>query len=215
MRDHRDVRAYEVFKRVGDIALASIGLAISSPLQVVIGILVWIKLGRPILFRQQRPGRNGEIFELVKFRSMLPANAEKGLVTDKERLTTFGRVLRSTSLDELPTLVNVLKGDMSMVGPRPLLVQYLELYSDEQMVRHDVRPGVTGLAQVRGRNALTWDEKFDLDIEYVKNRSTLLDIKILLATARLVTRRHGISASGDATMPEFEGRVARKSDASR
>lgn len=215
MTDHQDVRAYDVFKRVGDVALASIGLAISSPLQVGIGILVWIKLGRPILFRQQRPGRNGEIFELVKFRSMLPADAEKGLATDKERLTTFGRVLRSTSLDELPTLINVLKGDMSMVGPRPLLVQYLELYNDEQMVRHNVRPGVTGLAQVSGRNALTWDEKFDLDIEYVKNRSILLDVKILLSTVRSVILRRGISASGDATMPEFEGNVTRKPDVNK
>lgn len=215
MSGYRETTNYDVFKRIGDVALASIGLVVSSPVQLAIAILIRKKLGSPVFFRQLRPGRDGEIFELIKFRSMLPPDAEKNFVTDQDRLTTFGRVLRSTSLDELPTLINVLKGDMSIVGPRPLLVEYLKLYSDQQMHRHDVRPGVTGLAQIRGRNSLTWEEKFDLDIEYVERRSLLLDVRIILGTVRSVIFRHGISATGNVTMPEFRGSERSQSDVNR
>lgn len=203
---------YDFYKRLVDVVLAGIGLVITAPLQMVIAVIIWRKLGRPVLFRQQRPGRDGEVFELVKFRSMLRVDTEKGLVSDKDRLTRFGQLLRSTSLDELPTLVNVLKGDMSLVGPRPLLVQYLDHYTSEQMRRHDVRPGVTGLAQVAGRNSLSWDEKFALDIEYVNHRGPLLDLKIILRTIRSVILRQGISAPGDATMPAFIGSRGSESD---
>lgn len=205
MTGQRDTTVYDRFKRMGDIGLAILGLVVSGPLQFILALLIWKKLGGPVLFRQRRPGRNGEIFELVKFRSMLPPDVENGLLTDKQRLTPFGQRLRSTSLDELPTLINVLKGDMSIVGPRPLLVEYLERYSDEQRRRHEVRPGVTGLAQVRGRNLLTWDEKFDLDIEYVRRRSFMLDLQILVETVGSVILRRGISAAGEVTMPKFTG----------
>lgn len=203
-------RRYDYFKRSGDILVASCLLLGTAPLQLVIAGLVWKRLGRPVLFRQQRPGLGGRVFELVKFRSMLHENVRAGLVSDAERLTDFGQFLRSTSLDELPTLWNVLRGDMSLVGPRPLLVAYLERYSPEQMKRHDVRPGITGLAQVRGRNSLSWEEKFDLDLQYVNNRSALLDCRILVETIKSVLTRSGISAAGSVTMPEFRGNVARE-----
>ncbi|WP_457973908.1 sugar transferase [Arthrobacter sp. D1-17] len=195
-------------KRVIDATVAGLGLMLTAPLQLVVGLMVWKKLGRPVFFRQPRPGRDGEVFELIKFRSMLPVSENQGLDADAERLTRFGKTLRSTSLDELPTLVNVLRGDMSIVGPRPLLVEYLDRYSPEQKMRHAVRPGITGLAQVRGRNALTWDEKFALDIEYVQRRSLALDIQIILETAVSVLFRRGITAAGSATMPEFRGECA-------
>jgi lipopolysaccharide/colanic/teichoic acid biosynthesis glycosyltransferase len=162
-----------------------------------------------VLFRQQRPGKDGEVCELVKFRTMLPLDPDRGLVTDEDRMTGFGAFLRSTSLDELPTLWNVLKGDMSRVGPRPRLVQYLERYSPEQARRHEVRPGVTGLAQVSGRNAITWDAKFAKDVEYVDQRSLSLDLSIVWRTLIQVFRRHGIAAEGNVTMPEFTGDSAR------
>jgi lipopolysaccharide/colanic/teichoic acid biosynthesis glycosyltransferase len=159
-----------------------------------------------VLFRQMRPGRHGEPFELVKFRTMHRVDPERGLVDDASRLTPVGRALRATSLDELPTLWNVVRGDMALVGPRPLLMHYLERYSDEQGRRHEVRPGLTGLAQVSGRNALSWDDKLRLDVEYVKRRSFWLDLRILVATVVVVARRRGISARGQATMPEFRGK---------
>ena len=193
-------------KRIFDLTAASIALVVLSPLLAVLGILVALGLGRPILFRQIRPGLNGTPFTLIKFRTMLDAtDAEGRLLPDADRLTALGRFLRTSSLDELPELWNILKGDMSFVGPRPLLMDYLPLYSPEQARRHDVRPGLTGYAQTRGRNALTWPEKFALDIWYVENRTFLLDMRIILDTAVKVLKRDGISADGEATMPRFNG----------
>lgn len=165
-------------------------------------------MGRPVLFTQDRPGMHGRVFELKKFRTMVKADASRGLVSDEQRLTDFGRFLRSTSLDELPSLINVLKGDMSLVGPRPLLVGYLGRYSSQQARRHEVRPGISGLAQVRGRNVLSWEEKFAFDVEYVESRSALLDLKIVCWTFATVFRRDGISSEHHATMPEFMGSAA-------
>jgi lipopolysaccharide/colanic/teichoic acid biosynthesis glycosyltransferase len=198
-------RPYDVVKRAIDVLAASVGLVLTAPLQVMVAVLVRWRLGSPVLFKQPRPGKDEEIFELVKFRSMLEPDPERGLVEDADRITRFGRILRSTSLDELPTLWNVLRGDMSLVGPRPLLVQYLGRYSAEQARRHEVRPGVTGLAQVSGRNGLAWDEKLAKDVEYVDRRSLGLDVRILVRTFSQVLRRRGISAEGEATMPEFLG----------
>lgn len=200
-------RPYDRVKRLLDASLASVGLVVSAPLQLVVAGVVLAAHGSPVLFRQPRPGLNGEVFELVKFRTMRHPDATH--VTDAERLTTVGRILRSTSLDELPTLWNVLKGDMSLVGPRPLLVEYLERYSPEQARRHEVRPGVTGLAQVRGRNGLDWDAKLALDVEYVDKRSLLLDARILLETVAVVLKRTGINGDGEATMATFQGSEAR------
>lgn len=197
--------AYDPVKRILDFIAAAIGLVVTLPLQAVLAILVRQKLGSPFLFRQPRPGKDEEVFELVKFRTMLEPDPAKGLFTDEDRMTRFGLFLRSTSLDELPTLTNVLKGDMSLVGPRPLLVRYLDRYSPEQRRRHEVRPGITGLAQVSGRNAIGWDEKFTKDIEYVDQRSLLLDLRILLATAGKVLKRDGITDARSSTMTEFLG----------
>ncbi len=198
-------KSYDSFKRLIDVAVALPALVISAPLQLVIAGLVRAKLGSPVLFRQQRPGKDECIFEMVKFRTMLETDPAVGRMSDAERMTPFGTWLRSTSLDELPTLWNVVKGDMSLVGPRPLLVQYLDRYSVEQRRRHEVRPGLTGLAQIRGRNELGWLEKFGNDLEYVEQRSLALDAKILVKTFASVLRRRGITAAGDATMPEFLG----------
>jgi len=195
-------------KRCLDVAGAGILLVASAPVQAVVAALVAARMGRPVLFRQPRPGLGGEIFTLLKFRSMLSEDAERGLVADEQRLTKLGRILRATSLDELPTLWNVLRGEMSFVGPRPLLVEYLPLYSSEQARRHEVRPGITGLAQVSGRNSLTWAEKFRLDVRYVDNLSPALDARILLATLRTVLSREGVSQDGQATMSRFEGNHA-------
>lgn len=193
-------------KRIFDLTAASVALVVLSPLLAALAILVAGGLGRPILFRQIRPGLNGTPFTLIKFRTMLDAtDAEGRLLPDADRLTALGRFLRTSSLDELPELWNILKGDMSFVGPRPLLMDYLPLYSPEQARRHDVRPGLTGYAQTRGRNALTWPEKFALDIWYVENRTFLLDMRIILDTAVKVLKRDGISADGEATMPRFTG----------
>lgn len=189
-------------KRVIDVTVSAVGLVVTAPIMAATAVAVAISMGRPVLFRQQRPGKDGRIFELVKFRSMRKPDATH--TTDAERLTPTGRFLRSTSLDELPTLWNVLKGDMSLVGPRPLLVEYLDRYTPEQARRHEVRPGVTGLAQVSGRNAITWEQKLALDVRYVASRSLRLDFKILLTTLTSVLKRHGVSADGHATMPEFE-----------
>lgn len=197
--------SYDPVKRIFDIVLSLVGILISCPLQLVIAALVWMKLGSPVVFRQNRPGRDGEIFELIKFRTMIREDVSNGLISDEDRLTTFGKFLRSTSMDELPTLLNVLKGDMSIVGPRPLLVSYLGRYTSEQNKRHQVRPGITGLAQVRGRNALAWEEKFALDVYYVQNRSLALDLRILVETVISVISRRGITAADSATMPEFLG----------
>ncbi len=193
-------------KRALDLALTVPAAIVLAPVGLGVAALVATRLGRPVLFRQQRPGKDGRIFELVKFRSMTDARGPDGeLLPDAERLTAFGRKLRSTSLDELPTLLNVLRGDMSLVGPRPLLVRYLDRYSPEQARRHEVRPGVTGWAQVKGRNALSWDEKFRLDVEYVDRQSLWFDLWILGATVGAVLGRSGVSAEGHVTMPEFMG----------
>lgn len=199
------MRAYDPLKRLIDLVVGGLAYVVSLPAQGVLAVLVRRKLGSPVLFRQPRPGRDGEVFELVKFRTMLEVDEAKGLVTDEQRMTRFGAFLRSTSLDELPSLWNVVKGDMSLVGPRPLLVRYLERYSPEQARRHEVRPGITGLAQVSGRNAISWDEKFAKDVEYVDNRSFLLDLKIVVATVAKVAKRDGIAADGEVTMTEFMG----------
>lgn len=192
-------------KRGLDISVSLVGLVLTAPAQALIAVLIRYRLGAPVLFRQDRPGKHERVFELVKFRTMLEPNIAAGLLDDEQRLTRLGGILRSTSLDELPTLWNVLKGDMSLVGPRPLLVDYLPLYTTHQRRRHDVRPGVTGLAQVNGRNAITWDSKLDLDVEYVDRRSLWLDLQILGQTFRAVFTRSGITADGLATTTRFEG----------
>lgn len=198
---------YRTFgKRLIDF-LASLTLLIVLAIPLAfLAMGVRLFLGKPVFFRQERPGWKGSIFQMFKFRTMTEARGEDGsLLPDADRMTRFGTFLRRTSLDELPELFNVLKGEMSLVGPRPLLVKYLPLYSDEQARRHQVRPGITGWAQVNGRNAISWEEKFKLDVWYVENYSLLLDLKILLMTLRKVFDREGISAEGEATMPEFLG----------
>lgn len=193
-------------KRFIDLLASFSGIIVLLPVLVLISILVVVFHGRPILFSQIRPGLHGKLFKMYKFRTMRDAFDAKGNpLPDSERLTKFGAFLRSTSLDELPGLWNVLKGDMSLVGPRPLLVGYLELYSPEQARRHNVRPGITGWAQVNGRNAISWDDKFKLDVWYVDNQSFWLDLKILLLTVKKVFVREGISADGHATMEKFKG----------
>lgn len=194
------------FKRLIDFILSLIALIILSPILLILAVLVRIKLGSPIIFKQKRPGLNEKIFTLYKFRTMTDAKDEQGnLLPDEIRLTKFGKLLRSTSLDELPELFNILKGDMAIVGPRPLLVRYLPLYNDHQKHRHDVRPGVTGWAQCNGRNAITWEEKFDLDVYYTKHISLFLDLKIILKTVKVVLFREGISSKTSVTMEEFRG----------
>lgn len=193
-------------KRLFDLVIAFFVLVVLFPVIVVITALVRMLLGKPVVFRQVRPGMHGKPFLMVKFRTMTDARDPAGnLLPDEARLTPFGRFLRSTSLDELPELWNVIKGDMSLVGPRPLLMEYLPLYSAEQAKRHEVRPGITGWAQVNGRNALSWEEKFALDVWYVDNQSFWLDIKILFLTVLCVVSRQGISAEGEATMSRFTG----------
>ncbi len=199
------LRSYDPWKRLIDVIVAAVVLIVTAPLQLAIAACVRARLGSPVLFRQDRPGKDEQIFTLVKFRTMLPADEVAGRVTDEQRMTRLGSLLRSTSLDELPTLWNVIKGDMSLVGPRPLLVQYLPLYSEHQRRRHEVRPGVTGLAQVSGRNAISWEEKFDRDVEYVDARSLRLDLAVLGRTVLSVLRRHGISEPNTATMTAFTG----------
>ncbi|NYT60524.1 sugar transferase [Alcaligenaceae bacterium] len=195
-----------MLKRLLDIVASAVALLCLSP---VIALLTWQirrKMGSPVLFRQVRPGLAGKPFEMVKFRTMKDAvDAQGNTLPDSERLTPFGQFLRSSSLDELPELWNVLKGDMSLVGPRPLLMEYLPLYTPEQARRHEVRPGVTGWAQINGRNTLAWEDKFELDVWYVENQSLWLDLKILFLTVKKVLIRDGISADGEATMPKFTG----------
>lgn len=193
-------------KRLFDIVASSIALLLFGIPLLLLVALVRVKLGGPVFFRQRRPGLNGRPFEVIKLRTMTDARGADGqLLSDAQRLTPFGRFLRASSMDELPELWNVLKGEMSLVGPRPLLMEYLPLYSTEQARRHRVRPGITGWAQVNGRNALSWEEKFKLDVWYVDNRKLWLDIKILWLTVRKVLVRDGISAAGEATMPRFTG----------
>jgi lipopolysaccharide/colanic/teichoic acid biosynthesis glycosyltransferase len=193
-------------KRALDLGLAVPALVVLAPVGLAIAALIRLKLGSPVLFRQLRPGRNDRLFELIKFRTMGDARGADGeLLPDQERLTPFGIRLRRMSLDELPTLWNVLRGDMSLVGPRPLLVQYLDRYTPEQRRRHEVAPGITGWAQIHGRNAISWEEKFELDVWYVENVSLRTDLEIILRTAVQVVGQRGISAAGHATMPEFEG----------
>jgi lipopolysaccharide/colanic/teichoic acid biosynthesis glycosyltransferase len=193
-------------KRLFDIVVAATCLFVLAVPLLMLALLVRCKLGRPVLFRQIRPGLGGKPFQMVKFRSMTDARGPDGaLLPDVERLPPFGRFLRASSLDELPELWNVLRGDMSLVGPRPLLMEYLPLYSTEQSRRHEVRPGITGLAQVSGRNTLTWDQKFALDVQYVDRVSASLDIQILFATVKKVLVSEGISAAGEATMVKFTG----------
>jgi lipopolysaccharide/colanic/teichoic acid biosynthesis glycosyltransferase len=199
-----------MIKRLFDICISLTAIVLLSPLIIVTVLFSRIKLGAPVFFRQQRPGLHGQPFEMVKFRTMTGSRDSEGnLLPDGERLTAYGRFLRSTSIDELPEFWNVLKGDMSLVGPRPLLMEYLPLYSAEQRRRHEVRPGVTGWAQINGRNAISWDEKFAFDIWYVDNRSFFLDLKILLMTAKNVLIRRGVNAVGSSTMPRFTGSADR------
>ncbi len=195
-----------IFKRFFDLVASLIALILLSPIIALVAMKIRKNLGSPVLFRQTRPGLNGRPFEMVKFRTMKDAVDKSGnLLPDSERITPFGNRLRSSSLDELPELFNVLKGDMSLVGPRPLLMQYLPLYNKEQARRHDIRPGVTGWAQVNGRNAISWEEKFEYDIWYVDNQSLALDIKILLLTVMKVLARKDITQEGEATMSSFTG----------
>lgn len=194
-------------KRVIDFFGALVGLILMSPVILVVALLIKRRLGGAVLFRQVRPGLGGRPFEMVKFRTMRDAYDKNGApLPDSQRMTPFGSFLRSSSLDELPELWNVLKGDMSLVGPRPLLMEYLPLYNERQYQRHQVRPGVTGWAQINGRNALGWPEKFELDVWYVENRSLWLDIKIIALTVKKVVKRDDINASGEATMPKFTGK---------
>lgn len=197
---HPSERGAALLKRALDVVASAAALVVASPVLVVIGLSIRLTMGSPVLYRQVRPGRRGEPFTLVKFRTM-----RTGGGADAERLTPLGRFLRSSSLDELPELWNVLKGEMSLVGPRPLLVEYLELYSPRQARRHEVRPGLTGLAQVSGRNLVEWDERLELDVRYVETRSLALDLRILVQTLQAVIRREGISEAGGATMTPFQG----------
>ena len=194
------------FKRLLDIILSFLAIILLSPIILMVSILVYFKLGSPVFFAQERPGKDEKIFKMYKFRTMSDEKDENGeLLSDSIRLTAFGKWLRSTSLDELPELFNILKGDMSIIGPRPLLVKYLPLYSAEQAKRHGVRPGLTGYAQANGRNSLSWEEKFTMDVEYVNNVTFIGDIRIILQTVRTVLKRSGISSTESATMEEFKG----------
>ncbi|HFI0791440.1 TPA: sugar transferase [Streptococcus suis] len=194
------------FKRLLDILLSLFAIILLSPIILMVSILVYFKLGSPVFFKQERPGKDEKIFKMYKFRTMTDEKDEKGeLLPDSVRLTAFGKWLRSTSLDELPELFNILKGEMSIVGPRPLLVKYLPLYSEEQARRHEVKPGLTGYAQANGRNSLTWDEKFKMDVEYVDNITFIGDAKIIFQTVVAVFKRSGISSEESVTMEEFKG----------
>ena len=202
----RRIGKSKLLKRAVDLTGAVVGLLTFAPVMILLAVLIRFKLGTPVIFRQTRPGLQGKPFTMYKFRTMLDLRDENGeLLPDEKRLTSLGRFLRSTSLDELPELFNVLKGDMSLVGPRPLLMKYLNRYTPEQFRRHEVKPGITGWAQVNGRNAISWEEKFKLDVWYVDNWSLWLDLKILLMTLVKVFRREGISHGSEATMPEFRG----------
>ena len=200
-------------KRLLDILISLCGIIMLSPVYLIVWILVRVKLGKPALFTQERPGKDEKIFKLYKFRSMTDERDEEGkLLPDEVRLTPFGKKLRSTSLDELPELFNILKGEMSVIGPRPLLIKYLPLYNETQKHRHDVRPGLTGLAQINGRNAITWEKKFEYDVEYVNQLSFLMDLKIFFGTIKAVLKRDGINSETDATMEAFTGTPEKNGD---
>ena len=200
---------YRSAKRLFDLVFSMFLIILCSPLLVLLSVLVYLDLGRPVLFRQRRPGLRGEAFTFLKYRTMDEGTDENGrLLPDDARLTGLGRILRKTSLDELPQFINVIRGDMSLVGPRPLLMEYLELYSAEQMRRHEVKPGITGWAQVNGRNAISWEEKFRLDLWYVDNCSLAVDLRIILVTIIKIIKRDGISQEGMATMERFKGSVS-------
>ena len=197
---------YKIFKRLIDIICSLIGLILFFPILLVVALLIRINLGSPVFFTQTRLGKDGKEFKMIKFRTMKDSLDKFGqLLPDEQRLTKFGKILRSTSLDELPELINVLKGDMTLVGPRPLLVEYKELYSERQFRRHEVSPGITGWAQINGRNAISWNERFELDVWYVDNISFLLDMKILVMTILKVIKRDGINEQGQASMSKFTG----------
>ena len=214
MKKHKAKGIYELaVKRPMDFVLALSASAVLSPVLLVTGGLVRAKLGSPVLFTQERPGKDGRVFRLYKFRTMTDERDENGeLLPDDVRLTAFGKKLRATSLDELPELFNILKGDMAIVGPRPLLVRYLSRYNEHQARRHEVRPGFTGLAQVHGRNSISWEEKFDWDVKYVDHVTFLGDLKIILDTVRVVLKREGISSDASATMEEFMGTEAESAE---
>ena len=203
---HKKGMYEKYFKRLFDISIALIAFTLLFPLLLIIAVLIRLKLGSPIIFKQKRPGLNEKIFTLYKFRTMTDKKDDQGvLLPDRERLTKFGKFLRSTSIDELPGLINIIKGDMSIVGPRPLLVEYLELYNSEQRKRHEVRPGLSGYAQINGRNALSWEDKFKLDVVYAYNVTFLHDIGIILKTIVKVVKREGISSANSITMEKFNG----------
>lgn len=211
IQSHKQGLYERYIKRPQDFCCALFALIVLSPVQLIIAILVRVKIGSPVIFKQDRPGLNEKIFKLYKFRTMTDEKDEEGnLLPDDVRLTKFGKLLRSTSLDELPELFNILKGDMSVVGPRPLLVRYLPLYNEHQARRHEVRPGFTGYAQVHGRNAISWEEKFDLDVEYVDHVTFLGDWKIILQTVKTVLKREGISSESSVTMEEFKGSLKKE-----
>lgn len=200
----RRTRRYDQGKRAIDIVVALVGMVLTAPLQAVIAVLVARALGRPVLFCQQRPGKDGKPFTLIKFRTMVNADPKRGLITDAERLVSFGATLRSTSLDELPTLWNVIRGDMSLVGPRPLLLRYLPHMTERERTRHLVRPGITGLAQVSGRNFTPWDQRLALDVEYVDHRSARLDLRIIVQTISQVIRRRDIATDPQSVMLDLD-----------
>ena len=200
------MKLQSLIKRSIDILGSGIGLIVISPILLIVGLAIKFKLGSPIFFTQDRLGKDGKVFKMIKFRTMSNKTDKFGnLLSDEERMTSFGKILRSTSIDELPELINVFKGEMSLVGPRPLLVEYKDLYSKEQFRRHEVRPGITGLAQVSGRNSLSWGDRFNLDIEYVDKYNLFIDTKILFMTVIKVLKRDGISQEGQATMEKFNG----------
>ena len=200
------MRFQNVVKRTIDIVCSGLGLIVLSPILLITAVLIRIKLGSPIFFIQDRLGKDGKVFKMIKFRTMLDAVDKWGEpLPDEERMTSFGQLLRSTSIDELPELINVFKGDMSLVGPRPLLVEYKELYSPEQFRRHEVRPGLTGWAQVNGRNNISWCKKFELDVWYIDNKSLLMDMKILIMTVLKVIKRADINQDGEVTVEDFNG----------
>lgn len=215
MKKHKKGFYEKYIKRPQDFCCALAAIIVLSPIMAVTAVLVRVKLGAPVIFKQERPGLHGKIFTLYKFRTMTDEKDKNGkLLPDEVRLTKFGKMLRSTSLDELPELINMLKGDMAVVGPRPLLVKYLPLYNEHQARRHEVRPGFTGYAQVNGRNAITWDDKFEKDVFYVDHITFLGDWKIIFQTLKTVIRREGISSGSSVTMEEFKGSKTAKSDGS-
>lgn len=200
------MKLQSLIKRSIDIFGSGIGLIVISPILLIVGLAIKFKLGSPIFFTQDRLGKDGKVFKMIKFRTMSNKTDKFGnLLSDEERMTSFGKILRSTSIDELPELINVFKGEMSLVGPRPLLVEYKDLYSKEQFRRHEVRPGITGWAQVNGRNSLSWSDRFNLDVEYVDRYNFFMDVKILVMTVGKVIKRDGISQNGNATMEKFNG----------